>query len=288
MGTIEKLSKELNSGDRQYAAIAILTALAEVDAIDLGMRSATGSFQIFAGCGICDPALDDALAACRNRNSRDCDVYFRPARGQPASIVMIDDLDRTTALRLADGHPHMLVETSPANFQVWLKTDRPLDEIGRKSVQIALVARHGGDPGSVSGEHFGRIPGFKNRKPKYKFPWVNLVQYDSESPALDVSDLLSPQGACALEPAAGVPSIHPTGDAPPARSPTPASASASDSPESHREFKYACESLRHNVNRDAIISNIAARALSRGKRRTATAAEQYAARTVAAAERAVL
>lgn len=278
MNTIEKLDRSLTVQDRQWAAIAVMTALADIEAVDLAMRSSTGSFQIFAGCGIDDKTLDDALSACRNRNSRDCDVYIRPARGQPASLVMLDDLSLDVASALTIGCAHMLVETSPANHQLWLKTDRTLTEAERKAVQSALIAQHGGDIGSVSGEHFGRLPGFKNRKPKYSLPWVNLVQYSVDSAALVVSDLLSPTGTCALEPPAGV-------SLPCTSRPSP---SQSDSQESHKEFKFACESLRHKVSRNTIISNIAERALSRGKRRTATAAEQYATRTVAAAERVVL
>lgn len=279
----------MNINDRQWQAIAVLTTLAGIYGIDIGMRSQGGSFQIFNGLDTCGADLDTALAACRARNRRDCDIYFRPARGVPASIVMLDDLTREVAMSVAEGHAHMLVETSPHNHQLWVQTCIPLDERERKAVQQALIALHGGDPGSASGEHFGRMPGFKNRKPKYNLPWVNLIRFDTDAAALDVDGLLlPPRGACALEPPAGVPLLSPAGDAPQARSPSPQSSSSGDSAESHKEFKFACESLRHNVDRAAIIGNIADRALARGKRRTATQAEQYAARTVAAAERAVL
>lgn len=274
--------------DRQWQAIAILTTLGGVEAVDIGMRSGTGSFQMFENLSICGGALDDALAACRARNRRDCDIYFRPARGIPANVVMLDDLTRDQAMNVAAGNAYMLVETSPLNYQLWLKADRALAEEERKAVQRALVHHHGGDPASVSGEHFGRLPGFKNRKPKHNLPWVNLIRFDVDAPGLDVFGLSCPMGACALEPPAGVPlSVH-KGGAPQARSPSsPRSVSGGDSQESHKEFKFACESLRHKVNRDAIISNLTDRALARGKRRTATQAEQYAARTVAAAERAL-
>ena len=289
--TTEKLSRDLGVYDRQWAAIAVLVELAGVDAIDLATRAPGGSFQLFPGLNVCESALDAALTACRKCNAAgDRDVYFRPVRGEQSSVVMLDDLTRKVAMSVAEGHAHMLVETSPANFQLWLKTDRALDEAERKAVQQALIARHGGDPGSVSGEHFGRISGFKNRKPKYNLPWVNLIQFSTDDAPLAMEGFLStPRGKCALEPPAGVSLLSPAGDAPQARSPSPRSSSSSsgDSAESHKEFKYAAESLRHNVSRDSIISNISNRALSRGKRSTMTAAEAYATRTVDAAERAV-
>lgn len=124
---------------RQWQAIAILTALAGIDSIDIGMRSHTGSFQIFSGLNTCGDALDDALAACRARNRRDCDIYFRPVRGVLASVVMLDDLTREVAMSVAEGHAHMLVETSPLNFQLWLKTVPLLDEQQRKTAQQRYV-----------------------------------------------------------------------------------------------------------------------------------------------------
>lgn len=286
--TTEKLSRDLELYDRQWAAIAALTALAGVDAIDLAVRAPGGSFQMFPGLNICEPAIEAALAACRKCNSAGGrDVYFRPARGVVASVIMLDDLDFAAALRLANGHAHMLIETSPNNCQLWLKTSRALGETERKAVQQALIAQHRGDPGSVSGEHFGRIPGFKNKKPQYALPWVNLIQFSTDDPPLKVKDFLStPRGECVVQPAAGVSSIRSQRDAHPARS-TSTSSGGGDSQESHKEFKFAAESLRHKVDRDKIISNIAERALARGKRRTADAATQYATRTVDAAARAI-
>lgn len=169
----------MNIEDRQWQAIAVLTALCGVDAIDIGMRSPTGSFQIFSNLDTTGGALDAALAACRARNRRDCDIYVRPARGVPASVVMLDDLTREQAMSVADRYAHLLVETSPNNYQLWLKTVPLLDEAERKAVQQALIVMHGGDPGSASGEHFGRFPGFKNRKPKYMLPWVNMIRFDN-------------------------------------------------------------------------------------------------------------
>lgn len=282
--TTEKLSRDFGVHDRQWAAIAVLTELAGVGTIDLATRAPAGSFQTWSGLGVCDKSMDQALAAVRKCNAKGRDVYFRPTRGTPACITMSDDLTLDAAQQLADGRAHLLAETSPNNYQLWLKTDRMLNEGERKTVQQALIAQHGGDPGSASGEHFGRLPGFKNRKPKYDLPWVNLVQYSLDGDALAVEGLLStPRGACALEPPAGVPSIHSAGVAFQTRSPSP----SSDSAESHKEFKYAAESLRHKVPRNKIIASIADRALARGKRRTIAAAEQYATRTVDAAERSI-
>ncbi len=281
---IEKPAKNLNAIDRQWLGIAVLSQLAGVDTIDLGLRNAaTGSFQNFSGLGVCALELEQALAACRSRNLTNCDVYIRPARGAPAAIVMLDDLPLEVCQIAGDGLNHMIVETSPQNHQLWLGTDRALSESDRKTVQCDLIRRHGGDPGSGSGEHYGRLPGFRNRKPKYRAraPWVNLIHYSLDDAPLAVDGLLNagldsrpPRGGCVLEPAAGVACTLPKQQV---------QVGTGDSVESHREFKFACVSLSKNVSTEIIIQKIAARALSRGKRKTLAAAEIYARKTVAAA-----
>ena len=80
--------------------------------------------------------------------------------------------------------------TSPGNFQGWLDSGTALTEEERYWIQKDLCQRYGADPGSVSGEHFGRLPGFLNTKIAYQgddgsSPWVFLREASvSTSPML--------------------------------------------------------------------------------------------------------
>lgn len=126
--------------------------------------------------------LPNAAAA----NARGGNVYFRlgpsVTDGHPG-IVMLDDLTDSAIDQLSrDGlEPCLVVETSPGNYQAWVRL------IAAGSVGYAAmtaVARHmartyGGDERAISPRQPGRLPGFTNRKPKHqmddgKFPFVRL------------------------------------------------------------------------------------------------------------------
>lgn len=76
--------------------------------------------------------------------------------------------------------PALIVETSPGNFQAWLKHDRFLIPAQGTLVAKDLARRFEGDPGCAAYKHFGRLANFTNPKPKYRdgrdrFPFVGLV-----------------------------------------------------------------------------------------------------------------
>ena len=58
----------------------------------------------------------------------------------------------------AEGYkPELVIETSPGNFQAWLKHAEVLDERVSTAVAKELAARFGGDPSSADRRHFGRL-----------------------------------------------------------------------------------------------------------------------------------
>ncbi|MHB1529227.1 MAG: DNA-primase RepB domain-containing protein [Acidiferrobacteraceae bacterium] len=99
------------------------------------------------------------------RNIRGENLYLRPARGWPWPLVLIDDLPNARAFAIARKYSSLVIETTLNNCQVWIATNPPINEQQRLAVQRCLCARVGSDPGSVSGEHWGRAPGFQNMKP---------------------------------------------------------------------------------------------------------------------------
>jgi hypothetical protein len=112
----------------------------------------------------------------QNRNGRN--IYIRP-RGEH-NLSLIDDLTAESIERMkAEGfHPALVVETSPGNFQAWLKHSRILSRQLSTAAARALAKDFGGDLGAADWRHFGRLAGFTNRKEKYKadglFPFVML------------------------------------------------------------------------------------------------------------------
>ena len=120
-------------------------------------------------------SLDDLpLAWIRAENSRQAEVYIRPARGHSWPVVLLDDLPVATASRIARKYDSLVVRTSvEGGCHLWLRCSDVLDETERRRAQRWLVQRIEADPASVSGEHLGRLAGFKNWK--RSGVWVNVL-----------------------------------------------------------------------------------------------------------------
>ncbi len=73
----------------------------------------------------------------------------------------------------------MVVETSPRNYQVWIRSQRPLSLDEKRY----WLKRMGSDPGADPNDRWGRCPGFRNRKDKYgsesgRYPLARLIWID--------------------------------------------------------------------------------------------------------------
>lgn len=125
----------------------------------------------------------------RRENVGGGNIYTRPAQAEPSGLVLVDDLDQSQVARLrSDGlAPALEVETSPSNFQAWIRLPGTPEPAIRTAASRILARRYGGDVGAVGFRQFGRLAGFTNRKPKHKgkgrnggFPWVLLRQASGE------------------------------------------------------------------------------------------------------------
>ncbi|MGJ5814878.1 RepB family DNA primase [Paludibaculum fermentans] len=117
----------------------------------------------------------------RLQNADGRNIYVRPKGEHDLSLV--DDLtaESLKRMKLTGFSPAVVVETSPGNFQAWLKHPRPLPREVSTLVARRLAEEFGGDRGAADWRHFGRLAGLTNRKPKYLneaglFPYVQLVE----------------------------------------------------------------------------------------------------------------
>jgi hypothetical protein len=118
----------------------------------------------------------------RHQNREGRNIYVRP-KGEH-HLTLVDDLttDAVSVMKSAGFDPAVIVETSPGNFQAWLKhIERLSKEVSTASAR-ALAEKFGGDRDAADWRHFGRLAGFTNRKAKYMdvstglYPFVRLIE----------------------------------------------------------------------------------------------------------------
>lgn len=221
------------------------------------------------------------LAHLRARNYHGQDVYFRPARGHAAAVLLIDDVPKARALSIAGKYRAYVVETSPDRCHVWIGTDRVLDEDERFQAQKHIVQAlnqndgHVADPNSVSGEHFGRLPGCRTYK---RGPdaavWVNVIaEPDQDAP------LYSPVFALAADPAPLSPTRRACGSSPRQGSTGCRSAARSNKggrDESSAEWGFVMGQLENGVAPNVVEERL----LQHCRERRGRDAERYARYTV--------
>jgi hypothetical protein len=118
----------------------------------------------------------------RHQNCAGRNVYIRPKGEHDLSLV--DDLtkDALFSMKEAGFNPALIVETSPDNYQAWLKHPEQLNKEVSTAAARALAEKFGGDRGAADWRHFGRLAGFTNRKAKYVdastrlYPFARLIE----------------------------------------------------------------------------------------------------------------
>jgi hypothetical protein len=153
------------------------------ECFDIGVKRVDGTMVLREGWGA--RQVLKSLLWLRRENLNRGHIYVRPAGAHGLSLV--DDLKAAAIARMkADGFaPAAVVETSPGNFQAWLKHGEVLDEAASTRAAKLLAERYGGDPGSADWRHFGRLAGFTNPKPNRRLasglqPFARLLEANGQ------------------------------------------------------------------------------------------------------------
>ncbi|WP_425522715.1 DNA-primase RepB domain-containing protein [Xylella fastidiosa] len=117
------------------------------------------------------PEILQHMAWLKRENAKGADVYVRPAGETNAGLVLVDDLNRGQLARMqaAGMVPASVTETSPDNFQAWVRVhEKHLEPKLATEVATMLAKEYGGDPNSADWRHFGRLAGLTNAKHQHK------------------------------------------------------------------------------------------------------------------------
>ena len=118
-------------------------------------------------------------------NAKGRHILLQPEPVIESYFLLVDDL--TWPMILSHHHypnggwkpGRMAVETSPANYQVWIHSSRRLS-LSEKRYWLKKLCS---DPGADPNNRWGRCPGFRNRKEKYRdsiggYPLSKLIWID--------------------------------------------------------------------------------------------------------------
>lgn len=188
-------SKRRNDMQNDLTFVAVqkqLAAMNSAQEFEIGiLNQKTGKMMISkVGAG----QILEQVARLKRENARGNNIYVRPDRDSAHPYLLMDDLSQQQLDELTrEGFSFsLLLETSPNNHQLLIKLPQPLVAAERKQIERALQKRFGSDPGSADGQHFFRLGGFTNRKPKHekggRFPYV-LVKQANQSPLLTTAAL---------------------------------------------------------------------------------------------------
>jgi hypothetical protein len=129
------------------------------------------------------------IAYLKSANAKGKHILMKPVNEEcymladDISLELLNQHHKTRAGLWKKGR--LIVETSPNNYQVWVKSNRPLIVDEKK---FWLHKMHS-DPGASPLNRWGRTPGFRNRKDKYKtgqnfYPLAKLIWIDWKHKAI--------------------------------------------------------------------------------------------------------
>ena len=139
--------------------------------------------------------LED-LPRLKRSNKLGSAIYIRGPRDRDHDLILVDDIQAFTPARMeADGlKPAVVVETSPGNFQAWVRLGEPVPADVRREAAMILAERYGGDTAAADAHQSGRLAGFTNGKPEHRTakgsPFVLLSSFAGKvaSAARDLID----------------------------------------------------------------------------------------------------
>jgi RepB DNA-primase N-terminal domain len=173
---------------RDSRIVAARVAMDQLEALgapafDIGVKRVDGTMIMREGWGA--KQVLKSLLWLRRENLNRGHIYVRPAG--PHGLSLVDDLtaEALTQMKREGFAPAAVIETSPRNFQAWLRHGVVLDEAISTHVAKVLAERFGGDPSSADWRHFGRLAGFTNPKPNRRLasglqPFARLVEANGQ------------------------------------------------------------------------------------------------------------
>jgi hypothetical protein len=167
--------------DRSQKAVLAQISAMESEMFEIGLFKAEPQPSMILRAWDRD-TLIRSMGWVKHQNGAGRNIYVRPAGEH--RLTLVDDLtaDAVATMKKSGFQPAVVVETSPGNYQAWVKHAEVLPKALGTAAARTLAEKFGGDTGAADWRHFGRLAGFTNRKAKYMdvqtglYPFVRLVE----------------------------------------------------------------------------------------------------------------
>lgn len=108
----------------------------------------------------------------RKANANGLNIFMRPLLNQEPFYLLLDDINKEHMEKHKAKPGRLIIQTSTDNYQIWIKSDRPLD-VEEKKHWIKFFQA---DLGASPKRRWGRAPDFRNYKPtRAEHPWGRII-----------------------------------------------------------------------------------------------------------------
>jgi len=108
----------------------------------------------------------------RKANAKGLNILIRPLLDVEPCFLLLDDMKLSDVQKHAEKPGRLIIQTSPDNFQIWIKSNRPLS-LDEKKYWIKFF---NADMGASPKRRWGRAPDFRNYKPqRAEHPWGRII-----------------------------------------------------------------------------------------------------------------
>lgn len=154
--------------DRTSQAVRQQLKAMDCGTYDIGIIGADKDGKAFHLKGRTPGQVMAEIPNLKRHNAQGRHIYIQPAE-DTHNLVLVDDVSFDDIENMAkNGHkPALTVETSPDNYQAWVKVNKSLTGDERANVADYLAKTYDADPNSVQKRHYGRLAGFTNQKPEH-------------------------------------------------------------------------------------------------------------------------
>lgn len=143
--------------DRTLQAIGRQLKAMGCERFDIGVRDATTGQMMNREWSAAEVLQNTPWL--KRMNAQGNDVYIRPAEQERHGLVLVDDLSEFDLddMKAEGREPALVVETSPKNYQAWVKVADAAGGELRGQIARTLASEYDADPASADSRH--RWPG---------------------------------------------------------------------------------------------------------------------------------